>query len=654
MVRHVSAPVVSPDGQWLVWQQGETDLGADTQRYDLWRLDLGVKGAKPEKLVAERDVDESSPQFSRDSRMIWFQSNKGGEDNVWSIPVAGGTANRVTDLKGGLGGFKVSPTEDRLLIWADRLPGAQTSEPPAVKKAEDAGNGRVYDQLFVRHWSSWSDGTRSQLFVLPIVQGRARGFGVAIEGKLGGDSPSKPFGGGEEVSWSADGKTVYFALREAGRMEPLSTNLDIFSTPVDGSAEPVNLTKTNLGTDTLPTVSPDGKSLAWIAKKRAGYESDRSVLMIRDLASGTVRSLSEQWDRTPETIAWCLDSQTIYVTTHDMQDVPAFAIALGTGKVTRLTQEGTVSAVAPFADGLVYAMNTLTAPDDFFELRGGKVTRLTAVNASRLAGIDMPIVTRFSFVGAKGDTVWGYAMKPPGIAKGAKVPIAYMVHGGPQDSASDSFLFGWNAAVIASAGYGVVATDFHGSIGYGQAFTESVSGHWGSYPLEDLEKGLDAATTRFPWLDASNACALGGSFGGYMMNWVEGMWPDRFKCIVQHDGMFDLRSWAYETEELWYADWEHGGRAYYEDPAAFEKWNPVNLVSKWKTPQLVITSEGDFRVPYTQGLAAFTALQQRGIPSKLIVFPGGSHLIVAPKERRQWYQEVLAWLGRWTDSSAKR
>ena len=652
MLSRVSSPAVSPDGHWLVWQQRETDLAGDKGRNDLWRLDLTVKGAKPEKLIGEWGVSETSPQFSHDGKTLWFQSDKGGEDNVWAIAITGGVPTQVTELKGGIGGFKVAPTEDKLLIWADRLPGAPSSEPAMAKKRDDAGNGRAFDQLFIRHWASWSDGTRSQLFVLPFANGKATGYGKAIEGALVGDSPSRPFGGGEEVSWSADGKTVFFALREAGRIEPLSTNLDIFSAPADGSAAPTNLTDANDGMDNLPTASPDGKYLAWFAMKRPGYEADRQVLMVRDLASGQVRALTEGWDRSVGSIAWSDDSKTIYVTAEDTQEVPIFAMDLKSGKPTRLTQEGSVSAVVPTAKGLVYAMNSLTAPDDFYWLAGKKSARLTRVNADKFAGIDMPTVTRFSFTGANNDKVWGYAVKPAGLADGAKVPVAFMVHGGPQGSSNNSWSYRWNPALFAGAGYGLVAVDFHGSTGYGQGFSDAIRDNWGGWPLEDLKKGLDAATTKFTWLDGNNACALGASYGGYMMNWIEGNWPDRFKCIVQHDGVFDARAMAYETEELWFDEWEHGGHTYYEDPAAFEKWNPVNFVDKWKTPQLVITSEGDYRIPYTQGIAAFTALQRRDIPSRLIVFPGGSHWVLNPKESRQWYREVLGWMGKWTGKGA--
>jgi dipeptidyl aminopeptidase/acylaminoacyl peptidase len=644
MLSRIGTPTVSKDGRWMVWAQRETDLDADRGRFDLWRLDLSRPGAAPEKLLADPQKDENDPQIVGNT--VYFAM----DDAIWSVPVTGGTPRRLTDFKGGFNGFKVAPTGDKIVVWADRLPGAPSLEEPMIRKRADAGSGRTYDQLFVRHWDTWSDGKRSQLFVLPLTAAGARGNGKAVVGPLVGDTPSKPFGGAEEVSWSPDGKTLYFALREAGRIESTSTNLDIFEVPADGSRAPVNLTVDNKATDNQPVVSPDGRTLAWFAMRRPGYEADRQVLMLRDLATGRMTSLTEKWDRSVGSIAWAPDSRSLYVTADDTQETPLFRVDARTGQVTRLTQQGHVGAVAVTPTGPIIALDSLTAPADFYRVAGsGTPQRLTNVNAAKLAGIDMPTVERFSFTGANNDTVWGYAVKPANST--GKVPIAYMVHGGPQGSSNNSWSYRWNPAVFAGAGYGLVAVDFHGSTGYGQAFTDSIRNNWGGWPLEDLKKGLSAATTKFTWLDADNACALGASYGGYMMNWIEGQWPDRFKCIVQHDGVFDARAMAYETEELWFDEWEHGGKTYYEDPQAFEKWNPVNHVAKWKTPQLVITGEKDFRIPYTQGLAAFTALQRRGIPSRLLVFPNENHWVLKPKNSRQWYREVIGWMDKWTGNA---
>jgi dipeptidyl aminopeptidase/acylaminoacyl peptidase len=484
--------------------------------------------------------------------------------------------------------------------------------------------------------------------VLPLADGKAIGDGVAIVGGLVGDTPGKPFGDGSEVAWGKDGKTVYFTLREAGTTEPLSTNLDIFVAPADGSAPPVNLSDANDATDTLPAVSPDGKWLAYVAMKRPTYESDRQVIQLRNLATGETRSLTEDWDRSVGSLVWAKDGKSLYVTAHDTGDEPLFAVDVKSGKPTRLTDEGSAGTVLATPRGYLYTLNGLTAPSDFYMASGKRSpVRLTWVNREKLAGIDMPSFEHFSFKGANGDAVWAYAVKPAGLSADAKVPIAFLIHGGPQGSFGNSWSYRWNPAVFAGAGYGAVMVDFHGSIGYGQAFTDAINRDWGGKPLEDLKLGLAAATTKYGWLDGSRACAAGGSYGGYMTNWIAGKWADGFKCLVTHAGVFDARAMAYETEELWFNEWENGG-PYFEVASEHEKWNPVNHVTAWKTPMLFLHGEKDFRIPYSQGIAGFTAAQRRGVPSRLVMYPDENHWILKPKNSIQWYGEVLGWMDRYT------
>ncbi|MEH3107708.1 MAG: S9 family peptidase [Sphingomonas fennica] len=647
----IAAPAVSPDGRWLVWQQRETDLAANRGRQDLWRLDLKAKGAAPQKFASVADANETAPAFAKDGS-VWFLSDKGGEGAVWRATMDGRAAP-VTAAGLGIGGFRLSPAGDRLLVWADRKPGATGLVP--VKEEKPAGSARTYDRLFVRHWDSWADGTRSQLFVLPVAGGRATGPGVALAPELVGDSPSKPFGDEAEVAWSPDGRIVYFALREAGRIEPLSTNLDIFAVPADGSSAPVNLTAANRATDNFPAVSPDGRWLAYAAMARPGYESDRMVLHVRDLATGQVRALTDKWDRSVESIAWAPGSASLYVTSHDTLDVALFRVDLADGRVHRMSGAGTVGAVRPVAGGVVYTKDSLTAPADLYRMDDrARETRLTSVNAGKLAGIDMPVATRFSFRGADGDTVWGQAVQPAGMAAGARAPVALLIHGGPQSSFADGWSYRWNPAVFAGAGLATVTIDFHGSIGYGQRFVDSINRDWGGRPLADLKAGLKAATDRFAWMDGDRACAAGGSYGGYMTNWIAGVWPDRFRCLVTHAGVFDARAMAYETEELWFDEYEHGGGPYYERAADYERWNPVTKVAEWKAPMLIVHGERDFRIPYTQGLAAFTAAQRREIPSRLVVFPDENHWILKPANSLQWHEEVLGWIKRWTAATPAR
>jgi dipeptidyl aminopeptidase/acylaminoacyl peptidase len=326
-----------------------------------------------------------------------------------------------------------------------------------------------------------------------------------------------------------------------------------------------------------------------------------------------------------------------------------FRIDARSGRVTRLTQGGTVGNVVPVRDGSVlYTLNSLTSPDDLYRLdrRGGRSARLTSVNADRLAELDPVSVERFSFAGAGGDTVWGQIVKPANAS--ARLPVALLIHGGPQGSFGNGWSYRWNPWLFSAPGYAAVTVDFHGSTGYGQAFTDAINRDWGGGPFEDLRLGLAAAGREDAGIDVSNACALGGSYGGFMANWIAGNWPDGFRCLVSHSGVFDQRAMAYETEELWFTEWEFGGP--YFDPAAaqvYERWNPVNFVQNFRTPMLVIHGERDFRIPYSQSLGLFNALQRRGIPSRLVIFPDENHWILKPQNSIQWYREVHGWLDRW-------
>ncbi|URD61164.1 S9 family peptidase [Sphingomonas sp. KRR8] len=650
MMHRLSLLDVSADGRTAVLSMSTTtDLAKNKRSNALYTLEIGRAGATPQPITGADGGHDAA--FGPDGALYFLKAD-GDHDQLFRMPL-GGTAKRISDFGADVSGFKLSPTGDRVLVWADTRDCPDLACSTVRFAGKEGGSGRTFDQLFVRHWDTWAEpGTRSRIFTFPIVGGKLTGQGVRVTAGLTGDAPSKPFGGGEEIDWSKDGRTVFFALREAGRIEPLSTNLDVFSAPADGSAPPTNLTDANDATDTLPTVSPDGRTLAWVAMARPGYESDRQVLMLRDLASGKVRALTQGWDRSVQSISWAPDGRSIYVTADDTLEAPIFRVDVASGRVARLTGEGHAGNVHALRNGSVlFTSNSIAAPDDLYLLRGrAKPTQLTNVNRELLSQLDPITVDRFSFTGANGEKVWGIKVKPK-VAAGQTLPIAFVVHGGPQGSFGNGWSYRWNPRVFASMGYGVVSVDFHGSTGYGQAFTDSIRNNWGGWPLEDLQKGLAFATAQDKQLQADNACALGASYGGYMMNWIEGNWPDRFKCIVQHDGVFDARAMAYETEELWFDEWEHGGKAYYEDPAAFERWNPVNHVSAWKTPQLVITGEKDFRIPYTQGLAAFTALQRRNIPSRLVVFPDENHWVLKPQNSIQWYREVQNWMNKWAPAA---
>jgi len=647
-MHRLGAPEVSPDGRYAVFTVSTTDWDKNKRVNTLYMLDLTRTRVTPQPVAGAAKGHDAV--FGRDGS-LWFLMLVGDTDQLFRKP-AGGAPIQVSNFKGDVGGFRLAPSGDRVVVWADRDRRCADLNCIGLPPKPGSGSGRTYDQLFIRHWDTWAEpGVRSRLFTFPVAAGKLAGAGVPIEGNLVGDAPSKPFGGAEEIAFSPDGRSVYFALREAGRIEPLSTNLDIFAAPADGSAPPVDLTAANKATDNLPAVSPDGRTLAYFAMARPGYEADRQVLMLRDLATGTTRPLTQNWDRSVGSIAWAPDGRSLLVTAEDTLEQPVFRVDARSGEATRLTGDGHFDNVRPLpGGGAIATMNSIMEPDDLYRLDpAGRTTRLTDVNSDLLAQLDPVTFQKFSFAGANNDRVWGWELKP---VMNRQLPVLLLVHGGPQSTFSNSWSYRWNPRLFASPGYGVVAIDFHGSQGYGQAFTDSINRNWGGWPLQDLQLGLAYATTHDPQLDGASACAAGGSYGGYMMNWIEGNWPDRFKCIIQHDGVFDARAMAYETEELWFDEWEHGGHPYYAASGEYERWNPVNYVQNWRTPQLVVTSEKDFRIPYTQGIAAFTALQRRNIPSRLLTFPDENHWVLKPKNSVQWYDEFFGWTTRYIGGQA--
>ncbi len=642
---------VTADGSTLVFAMSETDLESNGRNSDLWLLDLSQTASAPQRWRASGDANENSPAFSADGSALYYLSDRSGSSQVWRAPLGAGDAEQVTNVEADVAGFSIAPDGDRIALWFDENPECMAVSCPDEADAENAGSGRAYDEIFVRHWSSWNDGTQSRLVTFALADGVTTGEGAVVSRPLNGDTPSRPFGGGEEIAWHPSGASLFFTLREAGPTEPTSTDLDIYRISADGSSAPELLTADNEALDSLPTPSPDGRYLAYVAMARPGYEADRTVLHLRDLITGETRALTANWDRSVQGIAWSADIQSLWVVAQEGLDTAVFRYALAQGTIERVSGAGSIGSIAPQVDGsLIVSMASALAPADLFRLSpDGAMEQLTNVNGAQLADIDMPDREEFSFRGAGGDTVHGQIFRPAGLAEGQQVPVALFVHGGPQGSFSNSWSYRWNPAAMAAQGYAAVTIDFHGSTGYGQAFADSINNDWGGKPLRDLQLGLEAVLEENPWMDGERVCALGASYGGYMMNWIAGNWADRFDCLVNHAGIFDLRQFYYSTEELWFPEHDFGG-PYFDREEAYERWNPVHHVEEWQTPMLVIHGERDFRIPYSQSLAAFTALQRQGIASELLVFPDENHWILSPRNSLQWHHTVYDWVARWTGS----
>ena len=636
-------PQVSPDGAWVVYSVTRTDVDANRRSSSLFIQSL--KGDGEAKRLPISDGGANTARWGADGS-LYFLSSRGGSSQVWVSKDKGETATAVTNLPTDVNAYRVNAQGNAVAVSLAVYPDAESlaaSVARAASEAERKSTGKVYDRMFVRHWDTWNDHTQNHLFVVGL--GANAGDPVWVTKGFDGDTPSKPFGDESEFTFAPDGQSLIFSAREAGRSEPWSTDFDLYSVATNAPGQLTNLTESNPAWDTGPVFSPDGQTLAYRAMARPGFEADKFNIFLRDMQSGTVRQIAANWDRSADSLQWSKDGNSLFVVAGDVGNTKLFQIDTRNGSVVPLTGEGHVGAVQQTDSGFVLSIDSLSRPSELYTktFRGREMPiQITNVNP-QLDAKQFGEFEQFNFPGWNNETVHGYVIKPANYVEGQKYPVAFIIHGGPQSSMGNSWSFRWNAQTYAGAGYAVVMIDFHGSTGYGQAFTDSISQHWGDRPLEDLQKGWAFAQQKYDFLDGNNACALGASYGGYMINWIAGNWSDEFKCLVNHDGVFDTFGMGFATEELWFTEWENGGTPW-ENPEGYQRFNPANHVAKWKTPMMVIQGDLDFRIPTAQPLSAFTALQRQGIESRFVMFPDENHWVLKPANSMQWHNEVFGWL----------
>lgn len=645
-MERIGSPTPSPDGKSIAVVNRYTDMGQDRGRTDLWIVDAATGDRRR---LTTHPAGESNPVWSEDGGSILFLSDRGLGSQIFRLKAdkeegEDNPAEPVTEFDLDITSFRVIPgSADSFVISADVWPDCDNVDCSAKRLEEKQGrtdSAQIYDGVFVRHWDTWKDGRRSHLLAL-------NGDGTATDLMAGmqADCPSKPFGGLEDYAVSPDGKTVVFSARDVGREEPWSTNFDLFSVPTAGG-EPAKLTE-NPAWDAHPVFSDDGKTLAYTAMARAGFEADRMVLHTLALEEGaSPQPVSQDWDRSVRDFAFAPDGGWIIVA-QDLGETKLFRLEEGSSQPEPIegATTGTNGSPMRLGDSIAFVHDDLDHPAELYTIPagGGEATKLTAFNDERLGPVSLGEYEQFSFKGAKGDTVYGWIVKPADFDESKTYPLAFLIHGGPQGSFGNHFHYRWNPQFYAGAGYVAVMIDFHGSTGYGQGFTDAIRGDWGGKPLEDLKKGLAYVESNYAFVDKDKVCALGASYGGYMINWIAGNWPNRFSCLINHDGIFDQRSMYYSTEELWFPEWEHGG-PYYDAQKGYERHNPSAHVKKWKTPMLVVHGLEDHRVPLEQGLATFNALQRQGIESRFMYFPDENHWVLRPNNSKRWHDEVQRWL----------
>jgi dipeptidyl aminopeptidase/acylaminoacyl peptidase len=656
-VKGVSDSQLSPDGSLVVYVVSELDRATEKSTTSLWLVP--ASGGQPKQLTTAPGTN-NHPRWSPDGKTIAFVSHRGGSAQVWLLPIDGGEPRQVTKLPIDVSGPLWSPSGDKIAFTAEVYPGQTPDQTAAKDKEKEASKKkvRVYDHLLIRHWNVWDEGKRSHLFVADALTGEAKD----VTPKLEVNTPPAPFGGSSDYAWSPDGKELAFTA-EPTQNAAWSTNTDIWTVSVEGG-EPKNVTAGNLGADGQPAYSPEGNWLAYVSQGRAGFESDQWVLKGIVRATQTSYELTKALDRPIQSFTWTSDRRVPYSLAAIIDDSgtePIIEIKFGSitdgpsetpdtptqfpRRVTGGVQSGL--NVNPKSGKIVFTRNTAHAPAEVYiaGLDGSALAQLTHHNAPLVSQLDLPKLEAFTFPGADGDEVHGWLLPPPGFDPSKKYPVVFLIHGGPQGAWHDEWHNRWNYQMFAAPGYAVVAINPRGSTGYGQKFTDQISQDWTGRVYDDLMKGLDYVLQKHSFLDSSRVAAAGGSYGGFMVNWLAGH-TDRFKALITHAGVFDLTSKYGTTEELWFPEWEFGGPPW-EKPEQYRERSPSAFVANFKTPTLVIHGALDFRVPDAQGLGMFTSLQRRGVPSRYVWFPDEGHWITQAQNRVVWWQEVLGWLDKY-------
>jgi dipeptidyl aminopeptidase/acylaminoacyl peptidase len=650
-IRRVSDPQLSPDGRSIAYTIADTDKDANKRTTQIYLI--SIDGGESRQLTNEKQ-SSSSPRWSPDGKRLAFVSARDGESQIWVMDIESGGVRKVSNISTGADGPVWSPDGKWIAFTSEVYPECTTDE-CNKKRAEAAAQSKVRakiaDRLLYRHWSSWKEGKRAHIFVASTESNDGRDL-------TPGDYDAPPFslGGPPDYAFSPDSKELAFA-RNTDKLEALSTNGDIFIVPVAGG-QARRITGENFANDLSPQYSPDGRYIAYRAQSKPGFESDRWRLMLYDRKTGQSHSLTEQLDYSAEGFTFSPDSQKVYFAVGERGRQPIYEAEVSGGPTKKLIADGVNDDVQVSADGrtLVFTRQSLARPIEIYRAgaSGASLTQLTKTNDAMLADYNLKPAEEVTWEGATGAKVQGWVTKPANFTANRKWPMIVLIHGGPQGAWSDSWSYRWNPQVFASAGYVVFAPNPRGSTGFGQKFTDEISGDWAGKVYADLMSGVMYVAT-LPYIDKERIGAAGGSYGGYMVNWLLGHNEEarvKFKAFVSHAGLFNLMSMYGATEELWFPEWEFKGTPW-TNPDMYTKWSPHMYVKNFKTPTLVVHGELDYRVPVTEGLQLFTALQRQGVESKLLYYPDEGHWVLKPQNSELWYNTVLEWFDSYLKPKAQ-
>ena len=647
-MRRIASPALSPDGKWVAYTVTTPDLRNNRSSSDIWLS--STDGPSVRRLTTD-PAAERNPVWSPDGKSLLFESSRSGENQLWILSLEGGEPRQLTTLATGAMRAAWSPDGSTIAFVSEVYP-EFSDRPFAVsdslnrkrleEQAKSKIKARVYTQLLYRHWDSWNDGRRRHLFVQSVKGGSPRDL---TPGDRDAVPTSTTFSSGEDFAFSPDGREIaYTATPYPTRMEAWTTNHDIFAVPVEGGT-PKQIT-TNPAADGAPRYSPDGKYLVYRAQSRPGFEADRWQLMLYDRATGSARSLTANFDGAVGSPTWSPDSRSLLFESEERGEVPVFAVSTHGTDIRKVLDKNTNHDIQIARDGTFFIVTRVSAvrPAEIFRCRtdGSALTQVTHVNDTVFASLDLPVPESITYPGEGGTPIQAWLFKPPQFDPQKKYPLVMLVHGGPQNAWLNSWSYRWNPPLWAAQGYVIIAPNPRGSTGFGQAFVDQISRDWGGKAFADLVRGLDYAQA-LPYVDRDRTAGAGASFGGYMINWFQARIPERFRTLVCHDGTYNFVSSYGTTEEIWFDEWDHGGPPW-ETPEEFERFSPHRFAKNFQTPQLIIHGELDFRVPLSEGMQMFTALQRRGISSKFVIFPDEGHWVLKPANSEFWHTTVFSWL----------
>lgn len=637
----VADPQISPDGLTVAFQATKVDLEGNKTETQVYTVP--IVGGTPRALTTQGN--NSRPRWAPDGSAIYFLSSRTEPQQIWKMRPDGSEQVAVTRLSTGADGHLVSADGKRLVFTSEVFPECGADDACNQKRLTEEKanpvNARVYTHLLYRHWNQWQGKQRKHIFSV-----FADGTGAVDLTPGDKDVPPFSLGGSDDYDISPDSAEVCY-VHNPDPVPATSTNGELYVVPIAGG-EAVRITN-NPGNDTTPRYSPDGKSLAWRMQAQAGFEADRWRLVVMERASGKWASITDSVDRSIDDFTWMPDSQRLAFTLEDRGRHTAHLVrASGGGTQQIINNPASVSSLSFTKDQrkLVYAEASGSKPAEIYVASsdGGVAMALGRMNDGILASRQLTPLENFTVDGADGAKVQSFVVKPPDFDPAKRYPVMFLIHGGPQGAWGESWSYRWNPQIFASAGYLVVMPNPRGSTGYGQRFTDEVSADWGGRAYLDIMAVVDEVA-KLPYVDANRIGAAGGSYGGYMVNWILGN-TTRFKALVSHAGVYDLESMFGETEEQWFTLWEFRGTPW-QTPDIYRQWSPSKRVEFFSTPTLVIHGERDYRVPIGQGLQLFTALQFRKVPSKLILFPDEGHWILKPRNSEFWYKNVIGWMDEW-------